>query len=153
MIQAERATASLTCGGTIPIAIDTADAGRKNNTAFPPVSIFWGKKDDVAAHKVVLPVDASSQGTGPFTLQRLVADCEPASFGKGAQDVIDPKYRKAGKLNTGQFATSFHPADFGILDHVGPVLLPSLSREVDNQLGCRRIKAELYKLNVSEISS
>jgi hypothetical protein len=153
MIQAERAIASFSCGGTIPIAVDTVDAGRKSNTASPPVNIFSGKKDDVAAHKVVLPVDASIHGTGPFTLQRLVADCEPASFGKGAQDVIDLEYRKAGKLNTDQFATSFHPADFGILDHVGQVLLPSISREVDNQLGCRRIKAELYKLNVSEISS
>ncbi|KAL4739206.1 hypothetical protein BDV11DRAFT_170239 [Aspergillus similis] len=82
------------------------------------------------------------------TLRRLVADCDPASFGRGEEDVIDPEYRRAGKINTGQFATSFHPADFGILENIAQVLLPSISNETDNQLGFRKITAELYKLNV-----
>ncbi|KAL3490029.1 hypothetical protein BJX62DRAFT_238483 [Aspergillus germanicus] len=122
MIQAERATALFSCGGTIPIPVNTGGARRKNRRASPPVSIFWGKKDGAATHKVILPVDASVHRTGLFDVQRLVAEYD--------------------------FATSFHPADFGILDHVAQILLPSISSELDNQLGCRRIKAELYKLNV-----
>ncbi|KAL2793352.1 hypothetical protein BJX66DRAFT_326137 [Aspergillus keveii] len=122
---AERATALFSCGGTISIAMGTDGARCKNRRASPPVSIFWCKKGDATAHKVVLPANGSIPGDGSFTLQRLVGDCEPASFGKGAQDIIDPDYRKAGKLNSDHFATSSHPAALGILD-------------------C----AELYKLNV-----
>ncbi|KAL2816979.1 hypothetical protein BJX63DRAFT_386943 [Aspergillus granulosus] len=148
MIDAQRATASFSCGGSIPIHVDTDVARRKNCTTSPPVTIFWGKKYDAAACKLVLPVDTSLPEASPDTLRHLVADCEAASFGRGQQDVIDPEYRKAAKLDTDQFATGFHPADFGILDHVGQILLPSISSEKDSQLHRRRLKAELYKLNV-----
>ncbi|KAL4922136.1 hypothetical protein BDW62DRAFT_197372 [Aspergillus aurantiobrunneus] len=97
------------------------------------VNIFWSN-DDSNARKLVLPADGSTPETNPETLQRLVADCDPASFGRGDQDVIDPEYRKAGKINTDQFATSFHPADFHILENLAQVLLPSVSNETDNQL-------------------
>ncbi|KAL2865967.1 2OG-Fe(II) oxygenase [Aspergillus lucknowensis] len=149
LIEDERASASFSCGGTIHITSSThTGTEKKDLTSSPPVSIFWNKGYDAAAHKLVLPTDISLPGASPETLQQLVSDCDPASFGRGEQDVIDPEYRRAGKLNADQFATSFHPADFGILDNVGQVLLQSISTETDNQLQFRRIKAELYKLNV-----
>ncbi|KAL3461651.1 hypothetical protein BJX64DRAFT_289064 [Aspergillus heterothallicus] len=148
LVNVQQSAASFSCGGMIPIVRDTPDATTKNRSASPPVSIFWGDKHDGSAHKLVLPIDTFGQGVFPNVLQRLVADCEPASFGIGQQDVIDLGYRQAGKLDVQNFATSFHPADFGILDHVGQILLPRVISETDNQLQSRRIKAELYKLNV-----
>ncbi|KAJ0422048.1 hypothetical protein BJY00DRAFT_311449 [Aspergillus carlsbadensis] len=133
LIEGERATASVSCGGTIPIAVDTKVAESKSLAASPPVRIFWSKGDGATAQKLVIPLQPSIPDASAETLKLLVADCGPASFGRGDQDVIDPEYRRAGKLDSDQFATSFHPADFGILDTIGQF---------------RRIKAELYKMNV-----
>jgi hypothetical protein len=149
IIEGERATASFSCGGSIPVTLGGIRITDKDRSSSSPVSIFWSKGDDAIAHKLVLPLDVSVLETHPDTLRRLVADCDPASFGRGQEDVIDPEYRRAGKINTDQFATSFHPADFGILENIAQVLLPSISNETDNQLGFRKITAELYKLNVS----
>ncbi|KAL3469173.1 hypothetical protein BJX99DRAFT_241925 [Aspergillus californicus] len=151
-IEGERAAASFSCGGSIPLVVDIgSETGKKASdplSVSAPVNIFWGKKDNSTAHKLTLPVGLSDTDTNVKTLRRLVADCDPASFGRGEKDVIDPEYRKAGQINVDEFATSFHPADFGILEIVGQVLLPSISDEKDNQLQFRKIKAELYKLNV-----
>ncbi|KAL2815226.1 hypothetical protein BDW59DRAFT_16821 [Aspergillus cavernicola] len=149
-IEGERAVASFACGGTIPITINTGlETGLKiPDSTSSPVSIFWRKGDESTAHKLVLPIDTYAPKSSTGTLQHLVTDCDPASFGRGDQDVIDPEYRKAGKIDANHFATSFHPADFGILENIGQVLLPSISSETDNQLQFRKIKAELYKLNV-----
>ncbi|RDW86095.1 2OG-Fe(II) oxygenase [Aspergillus mulundensis] len=148
IIEGEHATASFSCGGSIPIVLGDLQAPEVTRPASSPVSIFWSKGDDATARKLVLPLDESVPHTHPDTLRRLVVDCDPASFGRGEQDVIDPEYRRAGKINADQFATSFHPADFGILENLSQVLLPSISSETDNQLGFRKITAELYKLNV-----
>ncbi|KAL4937863.1 hypothetical protein BDV06DRAFT_215581 [Aspergillus oleicola] len=148
MIEDERATASFSCGGSLPITILHTATQEKDRIASPPVNIFWSKGDDSKAHKLTLPIDISVVESSPETLQQLVVDCDIASFGRGEQDVIDPEYRRAGKINANQFATNFHPADFGILENIAQVLLPSISDEMDNQLGFRKITAELYKLNV-----
>lgn len=58
--------------------------------------------------------------------------------------MVDPEYRKTVKLDPEQFATSFHPSDYGIIEYIEHILLPS-SRNVD----LRKLHAELYKLNVS----
>ncbi|KAL4866616.1 hypothetical protein BDV12DRAFT_210350 [Aspergillus spectabilis] len=132
----ESSTALFSCGASLPIIIDNDTTGET-------------KGHDSVAHKLILPADASAPETNLETLQRLVTDCEPASFGRGEKDVLDPDYRRAGKINVKQFATSFHLVDFGVLENVGQVLLPSISIETDNQLGFRKIMAELYKLNMS----
>ncbi|KAL2830432.1 hypothetical protein BJY01DRAFT_260876 [Aspergillus pseudoustus] len=148
LIEDERSMASFACGGSIPITVHTHIGENRSLVACPPVSVFWSKRDDAAAQKLVLPVDGTDHQTDLDALRRLVTECDPASFGRGEQDVIDPEYRKAGKLDSNQFATSFHPADYGILDNVGQVLLPSIDSETDNELQFRRIKAEMYKMNV-----
>lgn len=100
------------------------------------------------ARRLVLPLSKASSDLGPDVLRQLVADCEPATFGRVEKDILDPEYRKAGKLDPSQFATSFHPADFGIIENVEQILLPSISTKTENRLQFRKLSAELYKLNV-----
>lgn len=147
-IDGEQAAATFAFGGTIPIAA-TGTAQPKGSQVSTPVNIFWSTQNDSTAHKLVLPLDGTTQESSQEVLQKLVGDCHPASFGLEEKDVIDSEYRKAVKINPDQFATSFHPADYGIIHNIKQVLLPSISSELDNKLQSRKIHAELYKLNVS----
>lgn len=114
----------------------------------PPVHIFWTNgKNSNNARRLVHPLGDTDESNKSL-LRQLVMDCSPASFGKGDQDVLDPSYRKAGKLDLDQFATSFHPADFGILENIEQILLPSVSTDLENSLQFRKVTADLYKLNV-----
>lgn len=45
-------------------------------------------------------------------------------------------------------APVFHPADYGILTAIEQALLPGVNSDLDTELQFRRIRAELYKLNV-----
>lgn len=180
-IRSEKASASFACGGTIPVRnIDESqDVGALKSSG--PINVFWKLKS--GAQKLTLPlgscVDGDVEDGSNTRLRQLVADCEPAGFGRGQEDVMDLEYRRAGKLETHQFATSFHPADFGIVERVEQVLLPTLNQPKEpkepsessesrksgksskssepndakeasgNVLQMRRMEIELYKLNVS----
>ncbi|KAJ5381351.1 uncharacterized protein N7496_003779 [Penicillium cataractarum] len=147
-VRSQNASASFACGGTIPIkgteaakltsGTEKATKG-KPGSASSPVNIFWDCKDGSRGGKLTLPLDGSKDDSNA-KLCGFVADCEPAGFGRGQEAVMDPTYRKAGKLDTDHFMTSFHPADFGIIGNVEQVLCTNWS--------CRRIRLELYKLNV-----
>jgi hypothetical protein len=83
------------------------------------------------------------------TLQELVQDCEPATFGFDGKDVLDEKIRKAGKLEACDFSTNFNPYDYGIVDAVSQELLPGIMRAGKQPAVVRwGVVAELYKLNV-----
>ncbi len=69
----------------------------------------------------------------------------PASFGLAGKNVYDEGYRKALKLDTSQFSTNFCPYTLGIVDAIAQILLPEASKGKE-----RGVKAELYKLNVSQ---
>lgn len=90
------------------------------------------------------------------SLQQLVQDCKPATFGFGGQNVLDEEIRKAGKLEATEFSTSFNPYDYGIVDAVAQALLPGIARP-DVLTGDNTspehwgVVAELYKLNVSNL--
>lgn len=115
--------------------------------ASAPVSIYWSSEGNGHSKRLSLPfkkVDES--GTTP--LAGLVHDCAPATFGRGDKDVLDPEYRSAGKLDTDNFCTTFHPADFGILETIEQILLPNVSSSGSATARFRRVRAELYKLNV-----
>ncbi|KAL4909892.1 hypothetical protein BDW74DRAFT_45306 [Aspergillus multicolor] len=107
-----------------------------------PVTVYWRTDSVSKASWLTLPVESTS------VLQQLVDDCQPATFGRGQEDVFDPKYRKAGKMDTNNFSTLFHPADYGIIENVENVLLPSVDTEEQSDQGFRKLHAELYKLNV-----
>ncbi|KAJ5634104.1 hypothetical protein N7528_001946 [Penicillium herquei] len=155
-ILSEKASASFVCGGTIPIKLETtSNSGTDNakNTTVKssdPVTIYWDAKPDEPeeAHKLVLPGNGSDDiASSASKLQQLVAACEPAGFGQGQKTVMDTEYRSAGKLEPRRFATTFHPADFGIIDSIEQILVPQLNLMNEELLAVRRVELELYKLN------
>ncbi len=59
--------------------------------------------------------------------------------------MYDETYRKALKMDSTQFCTTFNPYSLGIIHTVESMLLPA----VDGQMSAgRSVRAELYKLNV-----
>jgi hypothetical protein len=72
----------------------------------------------------------------------LATACQPATFGRNNEDVLDESYRKAGKLDIPQFATSFDLQSTPIPRAVERDFL----EETLSATGM--IKYELYKLNV-----
>ncbi|KAI6037024.1 hypothetical protein PISMIDRAFT_624009 [Pisolithus microcarpus 441] len=74
-------------------------------------------------------------------LSELEAACQPATFGVNNENVYDESYRKAGKMDSADFATSFDVKDSDLLNVVDQGLLEGGDEE-------RVIKLELYKLNV-----
>ncbi|PWY70746.1 oxidoreductase [Aspergillus eucalypticola CBS 122712] len=137
-IERETSSALFTCGGSIPIA----------NPIGSEQVLHWGAEHDSTAQKLTLPVLSENSDGSTHGLQTLLDACQPASFGRGGQDILDPEYRRAGKLDPDRFLTSFHPADFGIIELIEQILLPGISGETENRLQFRKLKAELYKLNV-----
>lgn len=132
----EKASASFVCGGTIPMVEKL-------------ISVYWRNgKHDSQAQVVDLPVPSTGDDGNNRLVHSLVASCEAASFGRNKETVMDPEYRKAGKLELDQFATTFHPADHGILDEIAQNLVRNLDAG-NAWLVPRRVEAELYKLNVS----
>ncbi|KAF9475093.1 hypothetical protein BDN70DRAFT_275955 [Pholiota conissans] len=74
-------------------------------------------------------------------LEALANACPPASFGRNEEDVLDENYRKAGKLDTTDFAAQFSPWNSGVLK----TAVESLFKKEDSMAD---VTAELYKLNV-----
>jgi hypothetical protein len=168
-IDGEAATATFACGGSIAVDFSEVNKGptAKNpddgslgldlpettasvNSETPtltPVSIYWSPEQNENAKRLSLPLD-QSDSTSANALEQLVRDCAPATFGRGDKDVLDPEYRSAGKLDTDSFCTTFHPANFGILETIEQILLPSVNSSSKGNSRFRRVRAELYKLNV-----
>lgn len=76
-------------------------------------------------------------------LTDLARACDQATFGLDEKDVLDESYRKARKMDSEYFSSTFNLADSGLMDTVRSELL-----EGENE--GKVIKAELYKLNVYE---
>lgn len=136
-----------TCGGTIPITKrgqPLASDDAKISSASEPVTIRWdplAPETPASQVKLVLPLAQKDQEP----LKKLINDLEPASFGYQGKDVFDETYRKALKMDTDKFATTFNPYECGIIDAIAQALLPSTP---ESELR-RGVRAELYKLNVS----
>ncbi|PCH40469.1 hypothetical protein WOLCODRAFT_162377 [Wolfiporia cocos MD-104 SS10] len=94
--------------------------------------LFYGKAAD--ARRIHLAKATSDE------LDHLESTCDAAPFGINHQNVLDESYRKAGKLDTSEFATGFDPQRLGLLDTIRTDLFEGNER--------RNITAELYKLNV-----
>lgn len=136
-----------TCGGTISITKpgeSFASDDTKISSTCEPVIIRWDPatlETPASEAKLVLPLARDNQDN----LEKLIHDLEPASFGHHGKDVLDETYRKALKMDTNKFASTFNPYECGIIDSIAQVLLPS-APESDLRRG---VRAELYKLNVS----
>ncbi|KAL9124866.1 MAG: hypothetical protein Q9217_005855, partial [Psora testacea] len=109
----EKATATFACGGKVPIAVDQ-DTNRSgtigDRRVSSPVDVRWDST--LSKGRVVrFPVAA---GRSQKAFQHLLLDCQPATFGRDGEDVLDESYRKAGKLDANRFCTSFDPYECGI---------------------------------------
>lgn len=115
-------------------------AAAKHLMRCDPVTVRWDSTTGTGC-KVTFPVaDADLPN-----FEQLLKDCEPATFGRGGESIMDESYRKAGKLDTSAFSTTFDPYSVGIVDAVAHALIPKLSQRTNTTSGLR---AELYKLNV-----
>ncbi|KAI0806650.1 hypothetical protein C8Q74DRAFT_1223495 [Fomes fomentarius] len=74
-------------------------------------------------------------------MDHLAAQCQPATFGRNDEDVLDETYRKAGKMDVEQFMLAFDVERAGLIDVVRTCLFPGEEET-------KHVKAELYKLNV-----
>ncbi|KAI1029018.1 hypothetical protein LB505_009256 [Fusarium chuoi] len=118
------------------------DGDSSNASASRSVTIRWDNKDQGHTRTLKLPLGEDAVAQAGFTT--LLADCQPATFGIGSQEVLDEEYRKAGKMNTEDFCTNFNPYEHGIVDTINQVLAQASVTDARG-LG---VKAELYKLNV-----
>ncbi|KAI0355269.1 hypothetical protein OH77DRAFT_356255 [Trametes cingulata] len=73
-------------------------------------------------------------------LEELEKACEHAPFGR-EETTMDETYRKAGRMDAGNFVTRFDVRESGLLNVIRAGLLTG-EREIDS------IRAELYELNV-----
>jgi hypothetical protein len=119
-----------------------------------PTSASTGNKDSVVIRwdssqgsKVVLPINGDTASERAFA--QLLNDCEPATFGRSDQEVYDEMYRKARKMDEAKFCTNFNPSEYGVIDTVVQAL--AHDNHADGRF--RGVRAELYSLNVSPLSS
>ncbi|KAE8336747.1 hypothetical protein BDV24DRAFT_154892 [Aspergillus arachidicola] len=135
-IAGQRSAASFACGGTITICGGFGTGGGSGAVSTsPPVKVYWSVQEEMDANKVVLPLNPC-------------IGLLPCNLGRGNQDILDPSYRQAGKMEPANFATTFHPADFRIIRLIERILLLSVSSDKENSMQGRSISAELYKLNI-----
>ncbi|KAL8855828.1 MAG: hypothetical protein Q9178_007543 [Gyalolechia marmorata] len=157
-VAATGSKAAFCCSGSVPISEESPFEKIKDNLegsqlSSPPVVIRWDEKDSESCSKVTLPPKSDQDSAkDQIALANLVHACTPASFGKDGKDVLDESYRKAAKLDSHQFSTSFSPYDVGIIAAVTQTLLPGIAKPLADgkqllveNLG---VVAELYKLNV-----
>lgn len=144
----ETVSFTFTCGGTIPITTDDphrlTDSGLLPLTSSRPIDLRWDSQDETVLGrqtKITFPLEPATKGN----LEQLIKDMQPATFGMGGRDVYDESYRKATKLDTTRFSSTFNPYELGIVDTIAQTLLPTLRHSQQT----RAVRAELYKLNVS----
>ena len=74
-------------------------------------------------------------------MEQLAQACEPASFGKNHENVLDETYRKAGKMDSESFSPMLDLSHTDLVEIVRGYLL-------EGHQSTKNIKTELYKLNV-----
>jgi hypothetical protein len=120
---------------------------KKTAVKCAPVTVRWDQMNG-NSRKITFDPAPIYRDTKP-TLEDLVHDCEPATFGYNGKNVLNEAVRKAGKLEAYSFSTNFNPYDYGIIDEVARKLMPGIVR-AGKQPAVDRwgVVAELYKLNV-----
>jgi hypothetical protein len=100
------------CGGVLAVkaGVSALTITETKELSSAPVVIRW----DVPASDQIrkLTVRSALQDTSSLTITDLITDCAPATFGYNGQDVLDTTYRKATKLDSDQFCTTFNPYEF-----------------------------------------
>ncbi|KAF2804168.1 uncharacterized protein BDZ99DRAFT_452136 [Mytilinidion resinicola] len=159
-IEEERIGATYTIGGNIPVVKPSSGGGSsqlspsatrpeagkpalQSLTKAPsaPITIRW---DSTTVEGLISKITLPCEPGDASSLENLVNDCQPATFGHNGKDIYDETYRKATKLDTTAFSSTFNPYEVGIIDVIAQILLPSLPGGDIS----RGVRAELYKLNV-----
>jgi hypothetical protein len=135
-LHGERAAPTFACGGKL-----TSEPGEGNLYAPNQTDVFMLYEDrDGQAHRINFPASAHD-------LESLSSNCEPATFGLLGEEKLDLEYRSAWKLDKTKFLTSFHPADFDIMEIIRQLLVPTAT----NISAQAAIVTDLYKLNVTPL--
>ena len=133
-------SATFACGGSVGFRQpngDTATQPRGENVDVE-ASLTGSTWTTAAVDDVQVRFGSSGQGltvifgrnvVSTTEIDQLVKACKPASFGLGGEVVLDEKYRKAGKLDKTEFATSFSPYEAGIIDIVAQLLVPQYKHD------------------------
>lgn len=122
----------------------------------PPVVLRWDSSSTRNGRKIILPTVDAQRISDTRAIEDLIKDGAPATFGKGAVEVLDESYRKAIKLDPDQFSTTFHPNDFGITDDIHQTLQTAIAgsgKDCNVATDLLGVRAELYKLNVSKYNN
>lgn len=82
----------------------TYDVGKATSA---PIVLRWDIPDGKTIRKVIPPLHEDAEVA--TTIEGLVRNCSPATFGKAGEEVLDESYRKAAKLDADQFSTNFNP--------------------------------------------
>jgi hypothetical protein len=134
-----------------------------NGAANPgSIAIRWDSGEWDAGHKVSFPLVDDAAPSRAF--EKLLKDCQPATFGKGREEVLDEEYRKAGKMDRSKFSCDFDLAEHEIINTVTQALMKNADGDADDDGddessnedddvdvddNCNCVRAELYTLNVS----
>ena len=144
VVDGQATAATFACGGSMLTSSYLQTVDSDDDVRVPCFQLRWDTKDGVGV-KVRFPLSRGDHAG----LQKLVEACQPASFGLGGKEVLDQSYRKAGKLDRSEFLTDFHPHDYGIIDSIRQILLPSMIKGGEGiGIGTQGVRAELYKFNV-----
>ncbi|KIJ63416.1 hypothetical protein HYDPIDRAFT_92692 [Hydnomerulius pinastri MD-312] len=103
----------------------------------------------IPSDKLKLYYDVDDENAGkidlaratPADLEKLARACQPATFGRNQEDVLDETYRKALKLDASAFSTLFNAESAGLADVIRRELLEGKNDKRD-------IRLEMYKLNI-----
>lgn len=98
--------------------LTTTNISTANTAAVDDVQVRFGLSGSGVT------VNFNNDGPSSNGFEHLLVACQPASFGRAGEAVLDEKYRKAGKLDRSQFATTFCPYEAGIVDVVTQLLVP-----------------------------
>lgn len=116
------------CGGNVPFKVANEtdvvpDKDEAVQAGINPIQIRFGESGEGITVYFPEGTNASKQ------LQELIAACQPASFGRGGEAILDENYRRAVKLDTEDFATTFCPYEACIIDVVAQLLLPQIKHD------------------------
>ncbi|KXN86763.1 hypothetical protein AN958_09623 [Leucoagaricus sp. SymC.cos] len=100
----------------------------------PELTLFFKCKDGSSRHIQLGTMTESD-------LEALLDACQPASFGRGSDNVFDETYRKAWKMDAGVFSWLFNPDSGRFVADLAQGFCPWDSLD-------RGIRVEPYKLNV-----
>jgi hypothetical protein len=120
-------TATFACGGSIPITPTSTNTTTETSSPSPPVQVRYGSNGLGS----VFNIPGSDPSSKEF--KELLNVSLPATFGRAGEEVLDEDYRKAGKLDRGQFTTDFCPYAAGIVDTLTQMLLPQTKQSKHNR--------------------